>query len=220
LDVEGLSLDWSKNARGADHGALFQEGDRKRLRSNQINYNYFADGGEDPGPMEVALARRLKDVMPRLELLGFTLDAAKAEYLAAGQAWHEERQDLDEDAERPDVMGFEEFCAFATAHPIRDLDDTFISSVDEPDKVRVRGRFSDESVTRRLPGSPNYEWSAYSERSYFGSLIGILHPYSLLRVLAGSAENLEAEVVWQYGPLVEAGCSTQNRVDSLGRSHS
>jgi hypothetical protein len=45
-------------------------------------------------------------------------------------------------------------------------------------------------------------WPAYSERSYFGSLIGILHPYSLLRVLAGNAENLAAEVVWQYGPLL------------------
>ena len=34
LDIGGLSIDWSKNARGADHGALFQEVDRKRLRSD------------------------------------------------------------------------------------------------------------------------------------------------------------------------------------------
>ena len=64
MDIGGLPIDWSKNARGADHGVLFQEGDRKRLRSEQIDYDYFADSGEDPGPMETALARRLKHVVP------------------------------------------------------------------------------------------------------------------------------------------------------------
>ena len=70
LDIGGLSLDWSKNARGADHGALFQEGDRKRLRSDQIACDYFADSAEGPGPMEMAFARRLKDVVPRLDAVG------------------------------------------------------------------------------------------------------------------------------------------------------
>src|SRR5579863_2413552 len=116
-------------------------------------------------------------------LLGFTLETAKAEYLAVAQASREERQDLEDDIEQSDLMSFEEFCAFATAHPIPRLDNTFITSGDAADKDQIRGRFSDESVTRRLPGSSIYEWPAYSERSYFGSLIGILHPYAVLRVL-------------------------------------
>jgi hypothetical protein len=49
------------------------------------------------------------------------------------------------------------------------------------------------------------ERDAYSERSYFGSVIGILHPYSLMWVLSESDQNREANVVWQYGPLVESG---------------
>ncbi len=53
--------------------------------------------------------------------------------------------------------------------------------------------------------------------SYFGSLIGILHPYSLLRVLAGNAENLGAEVVWQYGPLVEADWARESEFVSGAR---
>jgi hypothetical protein len=217
LDIGGLSLDWSKNARGADHGAFFQEGDRKRLRSDQIDYDYFADGAEDPGPMEMAFARRLKDVVPRLELLGFTLEAAKAEYLAVAQASRDERQDLKDDVEQPDLMSFEEFCTFATAHPIPRLDNTFITSSDAAARDQIHGRFSDESVTRRLPGSSIYEWPAYSERSYFGSLIGILHPYALLRVLAGNSENLEAQVVWQYGPLVAAGWARESEFASGAR---
>lgn len=211
LDIGGLSIDWSKNARGADHGALFQEVDRKRLRSDQIDYGYFAESGEDPGLMETAFARRLEDVVPRLELLGFTLEAAKAEYLDVVEARREEAEDVgDEQSEPPpNLMSFEEFCAFTTEHAIHSLDDTFISATDGADEERVRGRFSDTSVTCRLPGSP-YDQRAYSERSYFGTLVGIIHPYSLLRVLAGNSENLAAEVVWQYGPLVENGYASES----------
>ncbi len=212
LDVGGLSIDWSKNARGADHGALFQDVDRKRLRSNEIDYGYFAESREDPGPMEMALVRPLKDVVPRLELLGFTLEAAKAEYLGAAEEQREEREDLgdDESEQSPDLMSFEEFCAFTTAHPIRSLDDTFKSPTDDGSEDRIRGRFADESETRRLPGFSAYDRQAYSERSYFGRLVGIIHPYSLLRVLAGNSENLTAEVVWQYGPLVENGYASES----------
>jgi hypothetical protein len=72
LDVGGLTLTYSKNHRGIDHGSLYQEKDRKRIRSEQINYDYYVENGEDPGPMEMALSRPLSDVVPRLELLGFT----------------------------------------------------------------------------------------------------------------------------------------------------
>ena len=65
-------------------------------------------------------------------------------------------------------------------------------------------------MTCRLPGFSPYDQQAYSERSYFGTLVGIIHPYSLLRVLAGNSENLGAEVVWQYGPLVENGYASES----------
>lgn len=179
LEISGLSIDWSKNARGADHGALFQEVDRKRVRSDQIDYDCFADTGEDPGLMKMAFARRLKDVVPRLELLGFTLEAAEAEYLDVVEARLEENLGGEESEPSLNLMSFEEFCAFATAHPVQSLDDNTIGSVYDENKARIKGRFSDESVTRRLPECSRYD-HAYSERSYFGTLVGIIHPYSLL----------------------------------------
>src|SRR4051794_10935755 len=107
LDIGGMSIDWSKNARGADHGALFQKDDRKRLRSDQIDYGYFANSGEDPRGMEMAFARPLRDVVPRIELLGFTLEAAKAEYLGAVEAQREERvDDGDDESDPSDLMSF------------------------------------------------------------------------------------------------------------------
>ena len=213
LGIGGLSIDGSKNSRGNDHGPLFQEGDCKPVRSDEIDYDYFAENGEAPGLIKMSLVRRLKDVVPRIELLGFTLDTARAQYLGAVAASREERGDLDEEgagAEAlPDLMSFEEFCAFSTAHPVQSLDDTFINSLDEK---QIHGRFSDERVTGRIPRLLD-GWPAYSERSYFGGLIGILHPYALLRVLAESPDNLEADLVWQYGPLgplVEAGWASES----------
>ena len=64
LAVGGVTLDWSKNDRGTDHGMLFQEKDRKRTRSDQINYDYFNENNEDPGPMEMSFCRPLSTTLP------------------------------------------------------------------------------------------------------------------------------------------------------------
>jgi hypothetical protein len=39
--------------------------------------------------------------------------------------------------------------------------------------------------------------------------VGILDPYSVLRLLAEAKANEDAPVVWQYGPLVQAGWTTE-----------
>ncbi|MDD5410922.1 MAG: HEPN/Toprim-associated domain-containing protein [Methylobacter sp.] len=219
LKVGGLDLDWSKNSRGTDHGMLFQERDRKRIHCDQIDYDYFNQNNEDPGPMEMGFCKPLREVIPRLELLGFTLDKVWREYVSCAETWCEERQVIagsDEELAL-DLMNFTEFCAFVTAHPLQSLDDTFISSIDPGSETVIRGRFGDETVTRRLPCFSPYESYAYSERSYFASLIGILHPYSVLRVLAENKVNLDADVVWQYGPLVENGWADESEFTPCSR---
>jgi hypothetical protein len=212
LEVHKLTVDWSKNARGADHGALFQAQDRKRTRSDQIDYEYFKERGEDPGAMEMAFSRLLRQVLPRLELLGFTLEQVKREYLARANVWREEQLSMVEGAEEsvPEAMSFEEFRAFAVAHPLQSLDDTPVYDIDAESEKRIRGRFRDETFIARLPHSSIDESSAYSERSYFGNLIGFLHPYSILRLLAENSLNLDADVVWGYGPLVDAGWAVES----------
>jgi hypothetical protein len=206
LEVGGLTLAWSKNSRAADHGMLYQASDRQRVRSDQINYDYFREKDEDPGAMEMAFVRPLSQVLPRIELLGFTLDYAKIEYEESADLSRENRKAIAEDgAPEPELMSFDEFCAFATAHPIEKLDDTFVSGSEMESETRRRGRFNDEAITCRLPHFSPYSSDSYSERSYFGNLVGILQPYALLRVLALNEVNLKANVIWQYGPLVEAG---------------
>jgi HEPN/Toprim N-terminal domain 1 len=196
----------SKNHRGIDHGSIFQEQDRKAIKSDQLDYDWYAKEGEDPTPSEMAFTRPLKRVVPRLELLGFNFDRVRREYEAIARSWPEERRSLqdDDDDPIPDSMSFAEFVALATAHPLDSLDDTFVSGSDEASEEKIRGRFAGTQFDR-IPNYRSYDIQAYSERSFFGALVGILHPYLVLRLLAEAKANEDAPVVWQYEPLVQAG---------------
>ena len=213
LDVGGLTVDWSKNARGNDHGMLFQHGDRKRIRSEQIDYEYFNEIDEEPESMEMAFCRPLREIVTRLELLGFTLDHARNEYMICAKTCKEEYLSMADEEEEPppDIMTFDEYCSFIKTNPIENLDDTFISSSDSAGRERVRGRFADSALTRRLPYNFYADDNAYSERSYFAGLISFMHPYSLLRLLSECESNLNSEVIWQYGPLVDAGWANEGK---------
>jgi hypothetical protein len=220
LEFDGLTLDWSKNNRGSDHGMLFQERDRKRMRSDQIDYQYFEEHDEDPAVMEMAFCRSLKEVVPRLNLLGFTLEHAKREYEERREACRQEREEMANDDEngKLDILDFGEFVSLATGDSVQSLDDTFVASVDRDGERVVRGRFKDRKLWDRLPHSwEDDEWGAYSERSYFGRLIAVVHPYSVLRVLAENETNLAGNVAWQYGLLVEGGYAYESEFTASAR---
>jgi hypothetical protein len=220
LEIAGMTLDYSKNFKGTDHGALFQSIDRKRIRCDQIDYAAFEESGEDFAPVEMGFTRKFTDMLPRLDLLGFTRGQAQLEYLRAVEICREEAQyDDDGDNSDPrDIMSFDEFCAFVSAHPVEDLDNTFDAKKNDE---QIKRRFSGGTAAERLPRPllDGYNSSAYSERSYFGEIIGFLHPYSVLRVLGENAQNQEADVVWQYGPLVENGWAKATEFTPDARRH-
>ncbi len=206
LDLADMWVTYSKNHRGIDHGSIFQEDDRKPVKSDQLDYDWHENEDEDPTPSERAFTRPLKDVVPRLELLGFNLERVRREYDAVAANWLEDKQSRqdDDDEPVPNLMSFAEFLAFATAHPIENLDDTFLSGSDDASEEKMQGRFAGMPLAR-LPNYRSYDNNAYSERSFFGGLVRILDPYSILRLLAEAKGNEDAPVVWQYGPLVESG---------------
>src|SRR4051794_24589660 len=81
LTIERITLDASKNSMGADHGPLFQEGDLTRRRAEGVNYDWYDEHpDEDVASSEAAFVRPLSRVLPRLDLLGHTLNTARAEY--------------------------------------------------------------------------------------------------------------------------------------------
>lgn len=210
LNIAGVTVTYSKNHRGIDHGSLFQERDRKAIRSDQLDYDWYTEEGEAPTSSEMAFMRPLKHVVPRLELLGFNLERVRREYDAVAQDWLEEIQSLrdDDDEPVPDLMSFTEFCKFVTAHPLDGLDGTFISGTDDSSEEKIRGRYNGIQF-ERIPRYESYNIHAYSERSFFGGVVNILHPYSILRLFAEAKANEDAPVVWQYGPLVQSGWATE-----------
>lgn len=207
LTIEQLTLDWSKNSMGNDHGFLFQEDDRTRRRSDAINYEWYADHPEeDLGAHEAAFVRPLSQVLPRLNLAGYDLDMARAEYEDATNRTLETAEIIDPSCDPPELMTFDEFCAFFCRYPLSSLDSTHVDHcVEDSDRI-AQGRFS--SLSDELKRMPAREYGTelyWSEASFLGARTFVLSAYSMLQVLGLCSENARAEVMWQYGPLVESG---------------
>jgi hypothetical protein len=216
LDLAGMTVSWSKNSMGMDHGDLFQESDRWRAPPSE-------DGERPTGARwETGFYRPLRLVLPRLELLGYTLDRARRDYERAVLETTG-RRDPDPDDDDAEVapfapMTFEAFCAFVAAHPVRELNDApdWTLSGDE-EKRWIEGRFAALDLENTIPHPDFIDVDGYSERSYFGSVISFLPPYTLLRLLAENPANLDEEVTWGYGSLVENGWATESQFRPAAR---
>src|SRR5690606_17705189 len=146
LEVGGASIDWAKNNRGNDYGMLFQESDLKRVKSDQIDYDYFIKNEEEPDQMEFAFVRSLKDIAPRLELLGFSLDSIRQSYI------NFVKENRDENSSAEEVMSFEELCLFLNEHPIQSLDNSYVEYNDPHHNEKIFGRFANIDSFERFPG--------------------------------------------------------------------
>jgi len=154
------------------------------------------------------LCRPLGSLVSRLELLGYTLEAAKAEYASAAIQYQEDHATEGDSLEcgKPGLISFEAFMNFVCQHAVASLNDEVPPHVEDAGRNDPRGRFVDEPDAQRLPRSEDWDLAtSYSERSHFGNLLGFLAPYSALRVLAENPANLELDVVWDCGAFVHAG---------------
>jgi hypothetical protein len=214
LTVGGVMVDWSKNRRGRDHGVLFQAKDRKRLRSEIEEEPEGEDADEESVVWQ--FARPLRATVPRLDLLGYTPESVKTEYEQELDEWLSYREEDEEGP--PERLDFDEFVAFLGRHPLPELDDTFLRDFDEASKNKMRARFANDPALGRIPTTEG-SGDGYSEASYFGSLIRILDPYSVMRALALVPANLDVEVAWDYGRLVGTGWAQEEQFAPCARRH-
>lgn len=201
LEIAGVTLDAAKNHMGTDHGHLFQTGDLARRFSDQVDYTYYEDNPDEvPDDSEEAFCRSLSRVLPRLGLLGSSLEEARMEYDALVEEERSFRHDSGEG--KIDFLTFDQFCDFACRRPLTELmHDTNFDATQET----FRDRFPDDPVLiARLP-NPERDDLFWSEASYFGATTCILSAYSMMQVFAKLEANLDAEVVWQFGPIVTSG---------------
>ncbi|MCU0940412.1 MAG: HEPN/Toprim-associated domain-containing protein, partial [Burkholderiaceae bacterium] len=123
LTVGAITLTFSKWRIGVDHGMLFQESDRQRRRHPDIDYSYYAEHPEeDPAQSEICFCRSLGSMLPRLELLGYTLATVKAEYemqvTQDAERYADEEGDGAPSPTRPERLEFEKFIEFIRRYPV------------------------------------------------------------------------------------------------------
>jgi HEPN superfamily Toprim-like protein len=199
LTVEGITIDWSKNHMGSDHGALFQPSDLYRRKAEQKRFRFFRER-DDYGKDAAGFVRTLERTLPRLDLMGHTLENARLEY----EAVTKEASGISKmiGGHRTRFMSFKEFCDFVSSVPLLSLSD---KPHHYQDRGKAKGRLTSLGQKfNRIPDRDPQEFY-WSERSYFGSKVCVLSAYSMLQVFGVSPANHKAEVAWQFGPLVYAG---------------
>lgn len=215
LSVDHVDLDYSKNHMGNDHGSLFQESDRKRIKSDQINYEYF-ETSEDSSlsSMEMGFSKPLRDVIPRIELLGFTIDKVQSEYEFCVSECELEESELENALS---WMPFEQFLKIVSSIKITSLNHEFDEDSHKKDPETYASKFLDTDTLKTIPFYNSYDIQAYSEQSFLAGVLGFLHPYSALRLLAENEHNLDQDVIWQYGPLVHNGWAKESEFQENAR---
>jgi hypothetical protein len=205
LKVSGVSLDYAKNNMGNDYGYLFQESDLARRPCDGIDYDYYRNHPEEDDDLaesELAFVRPLARVTPRLFVLGHTLESARAEY----EAVVAEAASISEaDAPNAKFLDFGEFCALANLFPLAGLANEYIDYDTEERATVAQGRFAAHAASfARVPWTENSD-SYWSEASFLAAKLGILSAPSMLLIFSLNPENSDAEVMWQFGNIVNAG---------------
>jgi hypothetical protein len=181
LRVGNLVVDWGKNELYTDHLSLFQERDVCLMLSAELE-----DGTTR---MERKLARRLKEVVPRLRLLGHTLESAKDEYGSLIESFgHDESPSFDDLLRhflKVDITGM----------PAEYEDD---HSFGEFFREEIGPRVHIEDLFKTREGS----WD-------FAYLMENFHPWSVLTMLAENPANQNHLVVWDYSEHLESGWSKE-----------
>jgi hypothetical protein len=181
LRLGNLSVDWGKNNFYTDHLSLFQEKDIRTVVA--------ADTEGRSDNQEHTLARRLRDVLPRLALLGYTLEAARGEYESLTEAF------ADDDDESP---SFDDFLTALCKVDIRTISPEY-----EDD--HSFGEFFREEIGPRLEIQDLFEGK---EGAWdFAYIMENFHPWYVLTMLGQKPANLDLVVVWNYFAHMENGWS-------------
>ena len=187
LSVGAIDIDWGKNGGFVNHAVLFQRGDE-----GVGPYHYVHDDGSPLVEEQRCLARPLGKVVPRLELLGYTLDSCRHHL----QSWQDEDEDEDEDP----AVSLTAFKKALSHLPWRNRGEY----VDFGEAIR-------EAYAKSLtlegmePGDPGMlAWERY------------LDPYLVMRLLAEIPDFQDLPVRWNFADVLEGGWTTEEAVTPSG----
>lgn len=158
-------------------------------------------------------------VVERVELLGFSLTAIRAEY--ENLVKHEVYQRNEMIEAYPDnweplenLFSFDEFLGLLKSYDLGELNDKDIdfdnSKKTENDNFILK--LFPNDILKRIPLYDPYNNFYWSEKTAFFSVINILHPYSMIKLLSENKHNLSEYVEWDYGEIVANGWVHINQI--------
>ena len=213
LAVGDFEIDWGKNEDFRKHGSLFQPGDLA-----PIVYEYAGTDGEEIEEMKEGAIRPLSKVVPRLELMGYTLNSAKNSFATLVNekdidAWVSfeivakalQRLDVNHAAaiysENYDFEPYFDKIANRLQIPYPNFEDDFLNGL---------SRYN-EKLFRSLS-------QAEADIFILGKVFQCFHPYTVLRLLGENSETLTRDVSWAFADVVENGWVDRDRiVNDLGQ---
>lgn len=181
LRLGRLEVDWGKNTFFRNHSLLYNEQDLA-----EVEY-FYADNEVVIHP---AYVRKLRRIIPRLELLGFSINGCKRAYADALK-------------EVPDYyprvsMDFETFCHALCAI---DLDRVRNEEYgDDFDHGELAQYVLNDPEFKRI-SSATYDKVTRDEGAFFENL----DPYLILRLLGENPHNLDRDLVWATHDVISDG---------------
>ncbi|MBN9530573.1 MAG: hypothetical protein J0H82_30480 [Alphaproteobacteria bacterium] len=190
LGIGNLELAWNKLWNTSTYSDLFQPQDRQL-----ITYHYW-DGCEEDirSEQKVGYSRKLRDMVPRLEMLGYTPARAKHVY--------EVLSERPTSSDYEDPLDFEKISAaiinadvnFGTAKYRIDYNFGEFFQYEIAPRVFVGDFARDVRDTREIAENFSAEW--------------------ILSLLALNPKNLDLMVEWRFMDVVEQGIDTEESVTS------
>lgn len=180
LGLGRLEVDWGKNNFFTNHSKLFLKSDIAPA------IYYYAEGHEESQP---AFVRKLRSVIKRLELLGYTMNECRCRY--------EESMEV-----IPDYYPDFEISFDLLNRALRSVD---VSRVSVPkDSDYDLGEFAAKAILND-PEFTKTEAALASLTSDDGTFFENLDPYVTLRLLGENSNNLDQDVVWRFQDVLEGG---------------
>ena len=194
LAVGRFEVDWGKNNMFVMHGDLFQPSDVGR-----VSYAYWDQDEERIiDVLKEGFSRPLGRVLPRLALLGHSIDTAKAEFDSIERRVGETLS-----------ITFEQL-----AGALIDLD--VGSPIVDDSEDHDFGEFFEREIYVRL-GLERYGGERWAARELGYALENLSAP-TVLVLLGQNSKNLDQPVTWQFADVIESGWADRAEIfESLGR---
>ncbi|HEY1940355.1 MAG TPA: HEPN/Toprim-associated domain-containing protein [Candidatus Angelobacter sp.] len=184
LGIGNFDVDWGRNEFFNYHGALFQNGDL-----SVGTYRYYDSRGKRIIEKKPVYARPLRAIVHRLDLLGYTVAAARQQY----------NHLLELNRHKVPI----DFESLRTALHKMNVTEVSAEYGDDFDF----GEFFSEEIYDRLD-LENFV-STKPSKSDLGEVMGNFHPWYVLRLLGEKSGNLDLKVTWYFADLVQDGWAEQ-----------